>query len=183
MLSRQTEEDTFEAHDNPGERSLMNNGNGDVKTTFWNEAVRYIPPAEAVMVARGTPILEAASRMDEHGVGYVLVMEADGRLAGIATTSDIMHDYVETTMTEETTIEAVMQTELVTLKPDATISEAAETFHANGVQHLPVVNPDGTVSGLLSVREMMTFIAEHQPREVLNRPPDSSLAFRKKEGV
>ena len=163
--------------------SPTDNGNGDVNRTFWQEEVQYVPPAKALTMARGTSILEAAARMDESGVGYALVMDEDGKLAGIVTTSDLMHDYIETTATEDTTLESVMQTDLVTLRPDATIADAAETFHANGIQHLPVVNPDGTVAGLISVNEMMTFIAEHQPREVLNRPPDSRIAFGKKEGV
>ncbi len=163
--------------------SPTDNGNGDIDRSFWQEEVRYIPPAKALTMARGTFILEAAALMEQSGVGYALVMEADGKLAGIVTTSDLMHDYIETTSTEDTTIESIMQTDLVTLRPEATVAEAAEMFHANGIQHLPVVNADGTVAGLISVNEMMTFIAEHQPREVLNRPPDSRLTFEKKEGV
>jgi len=161
----------------------MNNSSGGVTGSFWKEQIRYVPSGAVVSVRPGTPILTAVSQMDEHHVGYVLVTSANGRLAGIVTTSDLMHDFVDSTMTEDTPIESVMQTEVVTVKPEATVSEVLEIFHANGVQHLPVVNPDGTVSALISVREMMTFIAEHQPREVLNRPPDSSITFRKKEGV
>jgi len=155
----------------------------ETAASFWHEEVLYISSRDVVSVPLGTATEKAVALMDERSVGYVLVTQPDGSLAGIVTTSDLMHDFVDSTMGEDTPIESFMQTELVTVRPEATVSDVAGIFHANGVQHLPVVRADGTLAGLVSVSEMMTFIAEHQPHEVLNRPPDSRITLRKKEGV
>ncbi len=110
----------------------------------------------------GTRLAEAARRMDERGVGAILVLEG-ARLAGILTERDILRavargygadDAVADWMTHHPeTIEASDSTE-----------HAAVIMIHGGFRHLPVLD-EGRVAGMLSIRDLMRVVlADTAPR-------------------
>lgn len=66
------------------------------------------------------------------------------------------------------TIEAVMSTELKTIGPSATLAEARERMQEHRIHHLPVVEGDGTLVGLLTLTDVLratdSFLREQDER-------------------
>ena len=52
-------------------------------------------------------------------------------------------------------IEAIMSTDLVTLPPTATLEEARTLMHSNRIHHLPIVNDDGDLVGLVTLTNVL----------------------------
>jgi len=142
--------------------------------SFWSEELRHLPLDPPLFVEEETPIRRAVRKMQQRGMGCVLVRDAAGGLSGIVTTSDLMHDFVDSSLPPAAPVRSVMTSSPVTVGASATVADAAAVFKERGVRHLPVTAPDGSVLGLLRVQGLMTFMAEHLPEEVLNRPPEGN---------
>jgi CBS domain-containing protein len=52
-------------------------------------------------------------------------------------------------------IDAIMSTDLVTLTPDATVADARGLMHTNRIHHLPVVDGDGKLVGLVTLTNVL----------------------------
>jgi CBS domain-containing protein len=93
--------------------------------------------------------------MIEHGVGSVLVMD-DGVLRGIFTERDALRIFVAARRNPDyTRIADVMTGAPQTLSPEATPQDAAERMAAGKFRHLPVVDSDGRVLGVVSQRDLI----------------------------
>ena len=100
-------------------------------------------------------IREAARYMVEHGVGSVLVMEA-GALRGIFTERDALRIFVATRRNPDyTRLAEVMTGAPQTLPSDATPQDAVRRMAAGKFRHLPVVDEDGRVLGVVSQRDLI----------------------------
>ena len=53
------------------------------------------------------------------------------------------------------TIDAVMSTDLVTLAPDASLADARALMHEHRIHHLPVVDADKRLLGLLTLSDLL----------------------------
>lgn len=52
-------------------------------------------------------------------------------------------------------IEAIMSTDLITLPPDSTLAEARTLMHTNRIHHLPVINKDDELVGLVTLSNVL----------------------------
>ena len=110
---------------------------------------------ELAQLSADSTIREAARYMVDHGVGSVLVME-NGALRGIFTERDALQVFVATRRNADYSRLADVMTEAPqTLTPDATPQEAAERMTAGKFRHMPVVDGDGKVLGVVSQRDLV----------------------------
>lgn len=117
-------------------------------------ALRYARPDETV--------LAATQRMNEHGIGALLVTEA-GRLVGIFTERDVLRRVVAAELAPAATLVAdVMTTAVACCMPDTPIDDARNIFRQHRIRHLPVVNAGGAVQGLISIGDLNAYDAIHQ---------------------
>ena len=138
--------------------------------------------ADHVAVRPGTTIGEAARIMKEYRVGCVLV-EKEGKLLGIFTERDILIKLVGTGYDPaKVQVDGVMTRDPETLTPDDPIAFAMQRMSVGGFRHVPLVDPNGRPVGILSVKDIVDYLAEHFPREVLNIPPEPGKQPRIPEG-
>ena len=138
--------------------------------------------AGRVSVPPGTTIGEAARIMKELRVGCVLVEEA-GTLLGIFTERDILTKLVGTGYDPaKVQVDGVMTRNPETLTPEDPIAFAVQRMSVGGFRHLPLVDSMGRPIGILSVKDVVDYLAEHFPREVLNIPPEPGKQPRIPEG-
>ena len=52
-------------------------------------------------------------------------------------------------------IDAIMSTDLVTLTPEATVADARSLMQTNRIHHLPVVESDGSLVGLVTLTNVL----------------------------
>ena len=88
--------------------------------------------------------------------GAIMVTDADGRLAGLFTDSDLARLF-ESRRDEslDAPIETVMTRNPVTIAPDARISEALEILKSRKFSELPVVDAEGRPVGMLDITDLI----------------------------
>lgn len=123
-----------------------------------------IATLEAVHCKREASVLEAALLMRKHHVGDLIVVdEVAGALSpvGILTDRDIVVSLVAEGL-DATIIEAgdIMSPELLAASEDADVHETIERMRFKGVRRMPVINASGHLAGIVSVDDLMEFLAE-----------------------
>ena len=66
-------------------------------------------------------------------------------------------------------LDAIMTTELITLLPTANLAEARALMHKHKIHHLPVVNDDNTLIGLVTLTNLLA------ATDSILRDPDNSI--------
>jgi CBS domain-containing protein len=104
-------------------------------------------------------LAEAAAKMWHQQTGSLLVMEA-GLVTGIVTERDVLQTVGEGHDPKSMTLRDVMTKEVVTVRHDESLQGAAEIMFQKWFRHLPVVDGDGKVVGVISLRDLLTLVAE-----------------------
>ena len=111
-----------------------------------------VPPPS---VEVDTTVLSAAMSMRNARIGAAAVLEGD-KLVGIFSERDVMVRVVVPRLDPEaTTVREVMTTAVQTVGESAEAGEALELMVSRHIRHLPVVNSENRVTGLLSVRNLL----------------------------
>jgi CBS domain-containing protein len=97
---------------------------------------------------------EAAEKMIEAGVGAVVVMEDMARIVGIVTERDILRAVAQRARAAEAKVRQWMTESVITIEPETQIKDAAKMMFEKNFRHLPVVNKDGRLMGIASLRRL-----------------------------
>lgn len=129
-----------------------------------------------VIFAETTSIADAMRAMQEQHRGCVLVT-ADGttnsELTGIFTERDIMLRVIQRGRNPATIpLSEVMSRDPERLPMTAQVAWVLNLMSVGGFRHVPVVNPRNHPVALISVRDVVGFLVESFPTEILNLPPD-----------
>lgn len=99
----------------------------------------------------------AAQLMWEHDCGFLPVVGADHKLAGVVTDRDICIAIgTRNRLPGELTLGEIATKKVFVCKPDDDIHEALDTIAKSRVRRLPVVNEQGVPLGLLSMDDIVT---------------------------
>jgi CBS domain-containing protein len=114
---------------------------------------------------------KVVGEMKSKGRGAVLV-EEEGHLVGIFTERDLLNrvDYGDP-LWSHVVVRDVMTPYPMVIHADDSLSEAVRRLTQGHRRHLPVVDERGHVLGLLSIRDILTYIAERFPEDMMNLPP------------
>jgi CBS domain-containing protein len=107
-----------------------------------------------VTVDPTSSIGEAAEKMIEAGVGAVVVMEDMVRIVGIITERDLMRAVAQRARAAEARVRQWMTESVVTIEPETEIKDAAKMMFTKNFRHLPVVNKEGRLMGIASLRRL-----------------------------
>ncbi len=106
-------------------------------------------------------VLEAISRMAEHGVGALLVMQGD-QLVGLLSERDYTRKVIlKGLRSRDTAVEAVMSSPVLTISPDATVRQGLAMMTDKYVRHLPVTDDSGVI-GVVSIGDLVKAVIEEQ---------------------
>jgi CBS domain-containing protein len=141
-----------------------------IRAEIFDTPIRDLPLRVPIAVDIDTAVADAIELMNEHHIGCVLVMQR-GRLAGIFTERDVLTKVVFRHDGALLPVEAVMTPNPETLEMDGTIAYALNLMSVGGYRHLPVIDRDGQPVAVLSVRDIVDFLVQSYPEEVLNLPP------------
>jgi CBS domain-containing protein len=125
--------------------------------------IAHVPPTA---VETSATVLEAVQVMAEEGVGAVAVVE-NGQLRGIFTERDVMLRVVlRERQPRETRVNDVMTTPAETTSRDTTAEEALSFMLERHIRHLPIVDGDGKLLGMLSIRNLLEHMVEDLQHEI-----------------
>jgi CBS domain-containing protein len=68
-------------------------------------------------------------------------------------------------------------------QPDDSIAYVLNAMSVGGYRHVPVVDEQKIPLAVISVRDIVSFIIEHFPEEVLNLPPEPIRSTEQREGA
>jgi CBS domain-containing protein len=113
---------------------------------------------EVVTAKEHDKIRDVAIRMYEKRVGSVVVVDDEGKPIGIVTERDMVY-VVARALAPDTPAWMVMTENPVVINENALVTEAMEKMRLQNVRHLPVVNAEGKLVGMISFRDIVDFVA------------------------
>jgi CBS domain-containing protein len=120
----------------------------------------------------GDPVFKVVEEMKTKGRGAVVVEEG-GKLVGIFTERDLLSrlDH-EDALWQRAIVRDVMTPAPAVVRPEDSLADALRLLVSGKRRHLPVVDPHGKVTSLLSIRDILVFVAGKFPEEMINLPPN-----------
>ena len=103
-------------------------------------------------------VMDAATLMNEHKIGALVVID-DGRgVIGMFTERDVLRRVVGEQRDPVTTrVADVMTTEVACATPETTIDEARGAMKNRRIRHLPLVDGDRRLMGLISIGDLNAY--------------------------
>ena len=115
---------------------------------------------EVVTVSPRATVLDAAQRMNEAGIGGVVVLEGRA-VVGIFTERDVLRRVVADGRDPASTpVSEVMTPDVATVRPDAPLAGCSSLVTAKRIRHIPVVDDQG-LCGIVTSGDLLA----HQVRE------------------
>lgn len=147
-----------------------------IRGAILTTPISNLPLRPPICVDVEGTVTDAVQAMNEHHTGCVLI-EREGRLAGIFTERDVLTRVVCRKDDCALPVATVMTPNPEALEPNASIAYALNKMSVGGYRHIPVVDRSGKVQGVVSIRDLVDFLVELFPTGVLNLPPSPSLAI------
>jgi len=108
-------------------------------------------------------VLQAAQLMNEQGIGGLVVVDADERIAGIFTERDILRRVVASGRdAAQTLVTDVATHSVITMPLHTSVEECAAVMSQRRIRHVPVVD-DGRLCGLVTSGDVLAYrVAESE---------------------
>ena len=152
----------------PLEREMPSAGSERILKAMETEPVSSLVQGPAVTIGPEATI--------QH-IGCVLVAGSDGKLAGIFTERDLLNRVAGRRLEwRSTRVADYMTRDPESLRPDDRIVWALNLMHVGGYRHVPLVDASDRPVGVVSVKDIVSFLVELFPAAVLNLPPDPHRA-------
>lgn len=116
----------------------------------------------AVTVGIDTSLEEAAEVMRDRKIHSLPVVDRQGRLQGILTDTDLLGvlagSRVPSRDLGSTVVARLMTANPITIEPDASVGDAATALLEGGFRHLPVIDADAKLIGMISERDIRSHL-------------------------
>ena len=142
---------------------------------------------EPVTVPTGTSTAACLRAIQRTGTGdSVFVVGPDGRLAGVLTERDIfgrlVGEDVAAAVDLDAPVDRYMNTDPRTLRLEQTVRDAIELMQSGRFRNVPVVDEEHRLVGVVRQVDILKFLAESFPEELLNLPPRPHQRMEQAEG-
>lgn len=122
--------------------------------------VRDVMSSPVVTIDEDETVNKAAANMDMHDLGAVIVQNKAGKSIGIITERDIVIRVVAKNLKPDTVkSKEIMTTPLVTIEPEASISDAARRMNRLDIRRLGVIYK-GNLVGIISSKDVLGVMPE-----------------------
>jgi CBS domain-containing protein len=130
-----------------------------------------------VTVSLNATVMQAVRTMDQDSIGAVGITQ-DDVLVGIFSERDLMLRVVSKKLDPETThVRDVMTSPVETISRDSTADDALKLMLEKHIRHLPIVDRDGRLAGMISMRSLL-----HDKVQELTNQLDSLEAYFTADG-
>jgi CBS domain-containing protein len=128
-----------------------------------NVADLIVSRTEVFSVTDTATVHDAARYLRERQLRAVGVLDAQSKLLGVVSQSDISDKVAaENKCPAWMRVPEIMSTRLVTVAPETSLDECLHLMDRHGIFHLAVVDPQGGYRGLISVQDLLKVIASDQ---------------------
>lgn len=152
-----------------------------VRGTFETDPISALGLSSPVTVSINATIGAALGAVQTHGRGYVLIVE-DGRPRGIMSQREVLMRIVARDVKYDSNVMGFVSRISVTLTPTEKIARAVKLMVAEGVDIIPIVDAEGRATAVLRSVDVIQFLAQAFPEQLLNLPPNPHQTMLKPEG-
>jgi CBS domain-containing protein len=161
---------------------------GPFDAALLREPLNALPVQRAITLSPNASVTDAIRAMQREHRGCVLVTDdgtARSKLIGIFTERDVLFRIVDRGRNPAALpIGEVMTADPETLSVHASVAYVLNKMSVGGFRHVPVVDDEHRPACVISVRDVVTFLVDAFPREVLNLPTDAAVSPpRSREGA
>lgn len=122
--------------------------------------VRDVMSSPVITIEENAPANRAAELMDKQDLGCIVVTNKEGKPLGVITERDLVVRVLSKNVKPDSLkANEVMTSPLITIEPDATISEAARRMSRQNIRRLGVIYK-GQITGLLSSKDILSVMPE-----------------------
>jgi CBS domain-containing protein len=143
--------------------------------------IRDVATSPPVFLPIDATVARAIETMRKKKVGAVLVVakKRPRKLVGILTERDLLQRVLVKKGYGRLALQKVMTAAPETLRPGDSLAYALNKMSVGRFRHVPLVDEDGVPVGMLSVRDVIDFVVELIPEQVLNLPPEPDLEIHR----
>jgi len=152
-----------------------------VKGTFQTDPISALGLPAPVSVGVNASVGAALAAVQKHGMGYVLIVD-DGRPRGIMSEREVLMKIVARDVKYDTNVMEYVSRIPVTLTNKENIARAIKIMIAEGVENIPIVDAAGKAIAVLRTRDVIHFLSEAFPEQLLNLPPKPNQTLPRPEG-
>jgi CBS domain-containing protein len=168
-MSELEDDDYFEAAETDPDMQAISAG-------VLNDTVATLMPADPVCLQETATVQDAVQAMLARRHAGVMVVDADGRLAGIFTERDVLTRVVGREQDpRRTALSEVMTPGPEALTADDRVAYAVYCMSVAGYRTVPLVDGDGRPVGVVTASDVLRWLADLFPETVLNMRPGDRI--------
>ena len=171
MVHNLDADDDYSSIGDPEERSIS--------PAVFDDRVDVLVPAAPICLRDSAMVTDAAHRMVSARQAAVLIVDASGRLTGIFTERDLLTRVVGRGLDPKTTpLSAVLTPNPEVLSVTDRVAYAVHCMSVAGYRTVPLVDRDRKPVGIVTVSDVIHWLASYFPTTVLNLPPGGDALKR-----
>lgn len=120
-------------------------------------------------ISPSAEVLEAVRKMNQRRIGALVVVDGEsypGRVVGMFTERDVLRLVGALQDVAHLRVGDVMTREVVTVGPETDLEDVQEIMKTRRVRHLPIVDGEGVLVGMVSIGDLNAWAVEHQARQL-----------------
>ncbi len=123
--------------------------------SFLAQPLENITFSKAIFCSNTTSVKEAAIKMSSNRSDSLIIKEESGKSIGLITDHDLREKIVAQGKSHDTPVEEILSFPLVTIPADAQIFDAMLTMMHHNIKHLPVVDRNSEIIGILTEKDLL----------------------------
>jgi len=153
-----------------------------VEEIFQTDPISALGLPPPISIGRDASIGAALAAVQKHGMGYVLVLD-QGRPVGIMSEREVLMRIVARDVKYDESVDKYMSHSPETLTSRDPIAKAVQMMNEGGERNIPIVDAAGQAVAVLRTLDIIHFLAEAFPAQVMNLPPRPHQLIPEPEGA
>lgn len=154
-----------------------------MEDTFQTDPISALGLPPPVSIGSDASVGNALSAVQKRGQGYVLVVDAAGRPTGILSEREVLMRIVARDVKYDENVDKYLAHGLETLTSKDPLARAVQMMIEGGERNIPIVDANGVAVAVLRTLDLIHFLAEAFPAQVLNLPPRPHQLIAEPEGA
>lgn len=126
-------------------------------------------------------VKDAVELMRVNKSGYIVIAEKK-KVVGMFTETDVVRRILEKPVDWNKPVREFMTQNPFILSPEDNVLKAIDLMGEHKFYHIPLIDKNGELVNVLSVRTLIRFLAEFYPTEIYNLPPNPTQVMKSQEG-
>lgn len=125
--------------------------------------------SDVVTISPNASVYDAIKLMDERNIGALIALNANGKIAGIFVERDYFRKVVLAEKSpKEVPVKSAMTKKVICVSPEITVDECMAQMTSHCIRHVPVVDNDGQLLGIISMGDLVKFSALEKDAMIRN---------------